>query len=111
MRNVVFITAAIGVAVAAPAHATNGMRMIGFGAPQVSMGGTSAALSLDAASVITNPAGIVDLGRRVDFGASYFNPSVSYQAQEVQPLPQAGMAVASTSRFDSQRGASPVPAL
>ena len=85
--------------------------MIGFGAPQVSMGGTSAALSLDAASVITNPAGIVGVGKRVDFGASYFNPSVSYQAQEIPGLPQAGMAVGSTHKFDSQRGASPVPAL
>jgi long-chain fatty acid transport protein len=109
MRRLTFLAAAIGTAIASPAFATNGMRMIGFGAPQVSMGGASAALSLDAASVITNPAGMTDLGRRVDFGASYFNPTVSYQAQEVPGL--GGAAVKSTSAFDSQRGASPIPAL
>jgi long-chain fatty acid transport protein len=106
-RVVVAIAALLS---AAPAHATNGMRMIGFGASQVSVGGVSAALPLDAASVITNPAGITELGGRLDFGASYFKPSVSYHAQEVPGLPQPGMAVASTATFDSQRGASPVPA-
>jgi long-chain fatty acid transport protein len=108
MRRVSFLAAAIGIAVATPASATNGMRMIGFGAPQVSMGGASAALALDAASVITNPAAIGELGKRVDFGASYFNPMVSYQAQEVPGM--GGAAVKSTGKFDSQRGASPVPA-
>src|SRR5690242_2640560 len=108
MRRVSFLAAAIGIAVATPASATNGMRMIGFGAPQVSMGGASAALALDAASVVTNPAAIGELGKRVDFGASYFNPTVSYQAQEVPGM--GGAAVKSTGRFDSQRGASPVPA-
>jgi long-chain fatty acid transport protein len=111
MKRFGFIATAMAVITVSPAYATNGMRMIGFGAPQVSMGGTSAALSLDAASVVTNPAAITELGRRVDFGASYFNPSVSYQAREVPGLPQAGMAVASTGKFDSNRGASPVPAL
>jgi long-chain fatty acid transport protein len=107
------ITLALGVALAAlasPAYATNGMRMIGFGASQVAMGGTSTALSLDAASIITNPAGIIDLGPRVDFGASWFMPQVSYQGQEIPNLPQPGMIMKSQSRFDSQRGASPVPA-
>jgi len=75
------------------------------------MGGASAALPLDAASVITNPAGMTELRGRVDFGASYFKPTVSYHAQEIPGLPQPGMAVASTQTFDSQRGASPVPAL
>jgi long-chain fatty acid transport protein len=95
---------------ASPAQATNGMRMIGFGASQVGMGGTSAALPLDAASVVTNPAGMTELGGRIDFGASFFNPSVSYQGQEIPGLPQSGIAVASTNKFDSERGASPVPA-
>jgi long-chain fatty acid transport protein len=111
MRRLTQLLAAASIAVtASPAHATNGMRMIGFGATQVSMGGASAALSLDAASIVTNPAGIVGVGHRIDFGASYFNPTVRYSAQEVPGLPQAGMAVQSTATFDSQRGASPVPA-
>jgi hypothetical protein len=74
MRKGTWLVAATGIALASPASATNGMRMIGFGAPQVSMGGTSAALALDAASVITNPAAMTELGRRVNFGASWFNP-------------------------------------
>jgi len=110
MRKLAVLVAALVVAVASPAYATNGMRMIGFGATQVAMGGASAALPLDAASVITNPAGMSELGRRLDFGASFFKPTVSYQAQEIPGLPQPGMAVASVKQFDSQRGASPVPA-
>src|SRR6185369_17038332 len=49
-----------------------------------------------------------ELGKRVDFGASYFDPMVSYQAQEVPGM--GGAAVKATGKFDSQRGASPVPA-
>ena len=92
-RTALYLTAACIAAAAFPAHATNGMRMIGFGPAQVSMGGASAALPLDAASIITNPAGISELGRRIDFGASYFNPTVKYQATEVAQVPQAGLAV------------------
>jgi long-chain fatty acid transport protein len=105
--------AALSLAAATPARATNGMRMIGFGASQVGMGGVSAALPLDAASVVSNPAGMNDLGGRVDFGASFFKPSVSYQAAEIPspPLPQPGLAVLQNDKkFESDRGASPVPA-
>ncbi|MGD0279733.1 MAG: aromatic hydrocarbon degradation protein, partial [Smithella sp.] len=56
-------------------YATNGMRMIGFGPVQDSMGGVSVGLPLDAASVLTNPAGMSVLPGRIDFGASYFVPS------------------------------------
>lgn len=100
-----------GLAIASPAHATNGMRMIGFGPSQVGMGGVSAALPLDAASIISNPAGITELERRVDFGASYFKPNVKYEASEVSQVPRPGLAVQSNGTiFDSNRGASPVPA-
>lgn len=105
-----YLVAALLLAAASPARATNGMRMIGFGSSQVAMGGVSVALPLDAASVITNPAGITALGGRVDFGASFFSPSVAYSAQEVPGLPQPGMAVQSTARFGSSRDGSPVPA-
>lgn len=78
------------------AFATNGMRMIGFGPTQDSMGGASVGVNLDAASVLTNPAGIQSLGSRVDFGASYFNPNVT--------LSMGG------TDYDSDKKASPVPA-
>jgi long-chain fatty acid transport protein len=73
------------------------------------MGGVSVGLPLDAASVLTNPAGMSFLQGRIDFGASYFVPSVEYKATE-----SAGMGGAvinyNGETFDSDRGGSPVPA-
>jgi len=86
--------------IATSAHATNGMRMIGFGPVQDSMGGVSVGLPLDAASILTNPAGMSVLPGRIDFGASYFVPSVKYKAT----------GGADGSEVDSDRGGSPVPA-
>lgn len=88
------------VLITGSAFATNGMRMIGFGPVQDSMGGVSVGLPLDAASILTNPAGMSGLPGRIDFGASYFKPSVDYKAT----------GAADGSKVDSDRGASPVPA-
>ncbi len=75
---------AIAVAIvffpAAPARATNGMRMIGFGPVQNSMGGVSVAAPLDAAALVTNPAGMSALAPRVDLAGQAFTPSVKYEA-------------------------------
>ena len=101
-KNIVFsifgIVAAMFIAV--NANATNGMRMIGFGPVQDSMGGVSVGLPLDAASILTNPAGMSVLPGRIDFGASYFKPSVDYKAT----------GGAHGAGIDSDRGGSPVPA-
>ena len=95
--------------IAVNANATNGMRMIGFGPVQDSMGGVSVGLPLDAASILTNPAGMSDLSGRIDFGASYFVPTVEYKATE-----SAGMGGAVINHdgatIESDRGGSPVPA-
>jgi long-chain fatty acid transport protein len=101
-KNIVFSFLGIAVAmvIAVNAHATNGMRMIGFGPVQDSMGGVSVGLPLDAASILTNPAGMSVLPGRIDFGASYFKPSVDYKAT----------VGASGATIDSDRGGSPVPA-
>lgn len=72
--------AAGALAAAAPALATNGMRMIGFGPVQNSMGGAGAAAALDATSMVTNPAGLTALERRVDLSGTAFMPSPSYEA-------------------------------
>jgi len=93
-----FIAAITSVAV--NAHATNGMRMIGFGPVQNAMGGVSVGLPLDAASVLTNPAGMSVLPGRIDFGATYFKPNVEYKAS--------GGAGGTT--IDSDRAGSPIPA-
>lgn len=99
----------------APAHATNGMRMIGFGPVQDSMGGIGVGLTLDANAVATNPAGLTELGRRLDLGIGYFKPTVTYSATEVSQLPaggQPGMFVmASGTQLDSGRGGSAIPSL
>ena len=74
------LAAALAVAVATPAHATNGMRMIGFGPVQNSMGGVGVGATLDACSLLSNPAGIADLGQRLDAGGAFFKPTVKYSA-------------------------------
>ncbi len=101
-KNIVFSFVGIvaTMLIAANANATNGMRMIGFGPVQDSMGGVSVGLTLDAASILTNPACMSDLPGRIDFGASYFKPSVDYKAT--------GGANGAT--IDSDREGSPVPA-
>ncbi len=68
-----------------PAYATNGMRLIGFGPVQRAMGGIGVGTTLDAATVLTNPAGMSDLDQRFDFGATYFSPSVDYRATGAAP--------------------------
>jgi long-chain fatty acid transport protein len=91
------------------AYATNGMRMIGFGPVQDSMGGVSVGLPLDAASILTNPAGMSVLPGRIDFGASYFVPSVKYKATESAGM--GGLVINHDgAEIDSDRGGSPVPA-
>ena len=97
-----FILSILLLLAVSSAYATNGMRMIGFGPVQDSMGGASAGVNLDAASVLTNPAGIQSLGGRVDFGASYFNPTVSMDTDfDMMPT---------ETNYDSDKKASPVPA-
>jgi long-chain fatty acid transport protein len=78
MRKIAGLFAAALLAAASPAFATNGMRMIGFGPVQNSMGGAGVAAPLDAATVISNPAGLSALQRRADLAGTFFNPSVKY---------------------------------
>lgn len=70
------LLAGMALLAATPAFATNGMRLTGFGAVQSSMGGVGVGASLDSGTILSNPAGMSDLGGRVDFGATYFNASV-----------------------------------
>ncbi|PKL15674.1 MAG: aromatic hydrocarbon degradation protein [Spirochaetae bacterium HGW-Spirochaetae-5] len=60
------------------------------------MGGASVGVNLDAASILTNPAGVQALGGRVDFGASYFVPTVKTEMMGTE--------------YTSDKKASPVPA-
>jgi long-chain fatty acid transport protein len=103
MRKLSGLIAVTCLAWTSPAFATNGMRMIGFGAVQDSMGGVGVGATLDACSLLSNPAGIADLGQRLDVGMSWFSPTVSYGATGAVSAPGATL--------DSTRGGSPIPAL
>jgi long-chain fatty acid transport protein len=90
---------------AAPAAATNGMRMIGFGPVQDSMGGVSAGVPLDASTIVTNPAGMGALGHRFDAAVTYFKPTVKYTATDMMDGGVAGP------EQTSDRAASFIPTL
>lgn len=69
--------AVIAVVVAGPlsaAMATNGYFSHGYGMKAKGMGGVGIALPQDAMSAATNPAGMVDVGNRLDFGLDVFMP-------------------------------------
>ena len=109
MRNASLRIAAIAaaLAIAAPAAATNGMRMIGFGPVQNSMGGVSIAAPLDAAVGVTNPAGLSAVSPRFDFAGQAFMPSPKYSAQWQMP----GMPAAAPAGQDSDRATDYLPTL
>src|SRR5512138_3183616 len=101
MRKVLLAIACAVALTAGPARATNGIRMIGFGPVQDSMGGASGAVALDAAAVLTNPASISQLGGRLDFGSAVFGATVKSDigAGEVKsdrppsPIPAFGLVI------------------
>ena len=61
-------------------YAANAAKIIGCGPIQRAMGGASVGLPLDSGVIITNPAGISEVGRRIDLGATYIAADVSYHA-------------------------------
>jgi len=105
-RSSRFITAALLTALASPALATNGMRMIGFSSTQNGMGGVGVGASLDSGTVLSNPAGMTELGRRLDLTLTWFKPTVEYKATGIAP----GFASDGV-LLSSDRGASPIPNL
>lgn len=115
MRKIGAVFAAAALGFASPALATNGMRMIGFGPVQNSMGGVGVGATLDATSIASNPAGIADVGARLDLGLGFFKPTVSYTAVGTPtgapaPFPPS-MIAADGAKIDSDRGGSPIPSI
>jgi long-chain fatty acid transport protein len=102
-----YLAAAAIAALAAPALATNGMRMIGFSPTQNAMGGTSVGATLDSGAVLTNPAGITEMGHRFDASLTWFDPTVKYTATSADPVnfPVAADGV----EYTSNRGGSIIP--
>ncbi len=69
--------------VPAPAHPTNGLNMIGFGAESVAMGGADLAVARDTSAMNNNPAGIAQIpGSALDgYGAIAYPLSVAHRDQ------------------------------
>jgi len=66
--------------VSGQAQATEGYFQYGYGARQGALAGAGVADSRDAMSLSLNPAGLVDVGREFQFGASLFAPFRGYDA-------------------------------
>jgi long-chain fatty acid transport protein len=109
MRRRWWVVVSLFAGLSLPAQATNGMRMTGFGPVQNAMGGTGVGATLDAASIVSNPAGMTEIGGRIDFGGSYFRPSVEYKANSIAP--GSGLVLREGETLQSDRGASPIPVL
>lgn len=59
--------------------ATNGYFRHGYGTKNKGLAGAGVALPLNALIAVTNPAGMVFIGRRYDIGFSIFNPNRDYK--------------------------------
>jgi long-chain fatty acid transport protein len=57
-----------------PASATDGYFSTGYGIKQQGWGGAGLAFPQDSLAAATNPAGMVFVGNRFDFGMTYFRP-------------------------------------
>jgi len=62
------------------ASATNGYFAHGYSVKNKALAGAGTALPLDSLAAATNPAGMVFVGKRIDFGLSFFNPNREYNA-------------------------------
>lgn len=64
--------------VAGNAYATNGYFAHGYSTKNKALAGAGVALPLDSLVAATNPAGMVFVGKRYDFGLTFFNPNREY---------------------------------
>jgi long-chain fatty acid transport protein len=88
-KKLTLALALAGIAIPA-AHATNGYFQPGFSVKSVGMGGVGIAFPQDSMAAAINPAGMVDVGNRLDFGVSFFQPkrnvSLSSDATVMTPM-------------------------
>ncbi|MGC3999543.1 MAG: outer membrane protein transport protein [Anaeromyxobacter sp.] len=112
MRRIGTTLMVMALLAAAPAHATNGTRVIGFGPAQSAMGGVGVGFTTDGNALASNPAGITELGQRLDLSVGWLAADVEHQATGTPTggappslFTHDGQTVAST------RGGSPIPAL
>ena len=74
MKNMLAVAVTTALCAPMAAMATNGMFQHGFGAKSKGMAGAGVALSQDSIAPATNPAGLVNVGSRMDVGAAIFMP-------------------------------------
>jgi long-chain fatty acid transport protein len=80
------IAMAVGLACAASvpvAQATNGYMSHGYSPISRGMAGADTALAQDAASMIDNPAGLVEVGQRADIAVNWFSPIRKYTGSDL----------------------------
>lgn len=75
LNKIVISLLAAGVMASPLAYATNGYFPIGYGQKNEAMGGTGIALPQDSIAAANNPAGMVMVGDRTDFGLIWFKPN------------------------------------
>ncbi len=81
LRNLLLSTAAVaavGLLAAGDANATNGYFAHGYSIKNKGLAGAGVALPLDGLAASTNPAGITEVGDRLDLGLTLFSPRRSY---------------------------------
>ncbi len=74
IKKLIGVMSLAGLAVPGIAFATNGYFSGGFGVKSSGMAGVGIALPQDALAAATNPAGMVMVGDRIDFGVTWFRP-------------------------------------
>ncbi|BBP02010.1 OmpP1/FadL family transporter [Sulfuriferula nivalis] len=74
LKKLFTLMAVAGITLPGVAMATNGMFADGYGMVAAGMGGAATAMSEDAFGGANNPASMVFVGDRIDFGASLFSP-------------------------------------
>lgn len=74
MKKLAVALALGGLGFIPAAHATNGYFQPGFSVKSMGMGGVGIAFPQDTMAAAINPAGMVEVGNRLDFGVSAFQP-------------------------------------
>jgi long-chain fatty acid transport protein len=74
LKKLFTLMAVAGITLPGAAMATNGMFASGYGMTASGMGGAATAMSEDTFGGANNPASMVFVGDRIDFGASLFSP-------------------------------------
>lgn len=72
---------------AGSAYATNGYFAHGYSTKNKALAGAGVALPLDSLAASVNPAGMVFVGKRIDFGLALFNPNREYTVDGIPTDP------------------------